>query len=71
MQPVTKQILLQKNSPQHTRSTAQQNRSLYSQTKTTLPRKAKKPAKKADFLLSTDSLSGYGLDLIFQLAKEQ
>ncbi len=36
-----------------------------------MPRKAKKPAKKADFLLSTDSLSGYGLDLIFQLAKEQ
>ncbi len=26
--------------------------------------------KKGGFLLSTDSLSGYGLDLIFELASE-
>jgi len=35
-----------------------------------MPR-AKKKTKKAPLLLSTDTLSGYGLDLIFQLAKEQ
>jgi len=36
-----------------------------------MPRRSKKSMNKADFLLSTDTLSGYGLDLIFQIAKEQ
>lgn len=31
----------------------------------------KKSAPKAKCLLSTDSLSGYGLDLVFQTAKQQ
>lgn len=36
-----------------------------------MPRAKKKNLAKAPLLLSTDSLSWYGLDLIFQIAKEQ
>jgi hypothetical protein len=35
------------------------------------PKKNEKKKDTIQFLLSTDTLSGYGLDLIFQTAKEQ
>lgn len=35
-----------------------------------MPTRKKSAAPQAKFLLSTDSLSGYGLDLIFSTAKE-